>query len=114
MDFRGYVHYIQSEGAQTFARLQSVILSRMNTHREKFIIAHNGKCPHPRFRWRKSFHDHMIRDDRDFRGHVHYIQSAGAQTFARLRGVNAMTPKNSRHKPYPFNPGDDHDRRPGP
>jgi hypothetical protein len=29
--------------------------------------------PHPPFRWHKSFHDHIIRDERDFRNHIRYI-----------------------------------------
>ncbi|MCB1161012.1 MAG: hypothetical protein KDK45_26160, partial [Leptospiraceae bacterium] len=39
------------------------------------------KCDHesfaniPKFQWHKSFHDHYIRDERDFYHHIQYIQN---------------------------------------
>jgi putative transposase len=37
------------------------------------VLARRGDPAIPKFRWQKSFHDHIIRDELDFRNHVEYI-----------------------------------------
>lgn len=35
---------------------------------------HEHMIPYPKFKWLKSFHDHVIRDERDFETHMRYIE----------------------------------------
>ena len=46
-------------GGQTFARLRAYVDYNIKTG--------------PRFAWQSSFHDHIIRDERDFENHIYYI-----------------------------------------
>ena len=60
-----------SEGANSNSRLQGIDLAK---YREQ-IIRKYGKniCKFPKFKWQKSFHDHFIRDDRDFENQSNYV-----------------------------------------
>ena len=40
----------------------------------RFKIKHLNKLPFPIFRWQKSYHDHIIRDESDFDNHIQYIK----------------------------------------
>jgi REP element-mobilizing transposase RayT len=41
-------------------------------YRDKYIIKHANNSHLPKFKWQKSFHDHIIRNDYDFRNHWNY------------------------------------------
>ncbi len=47
--------------------------ARLRAYRAEFVDTHSGRLPHPPFRWQKSFHDHFIRDERDFANHLGYV-----------------------------------------
>lgn len=72
---------IPAESAQALARLHGVEPGRhfrefdahVRAYRANFTTTRPGPCPHPPFRWHKSFHDHIIRDERDFLNHLRYI-----------------------------------------
>ena len=49
------------------------MISRLHAYRAEFAAEHPGSSPHPLFRWHKSFHDHIIRDERDCRNHLRYV-----------------------------------------
>jgi len=53
-------------GGQTFARLREYVQNNSQL---------DGWSDHPRqpFAWQSSFHDHIIRDQKDFNNHVNYI-----------------------------------------
>ena len=46
----------------------------INNYRIKFIEKLGKNNNIPPFKWQKSFHDHIIRNKRDFRNHITYIQ----------------------------------------
>ena len=41
-------------------------------YREKYIAKFGTNLHHPKFKWQKSFHDHIIRDENDFNDHWNY------------------------------------------
>jgi len=47
---------------------------KMNLYRQQFITQYGFDQNIPKFKWQKSFHDHYIRDERDFWAHVNYIK----------------------------------------
>ena len=79
------------EGEQTFVRLQDVCVrfqdgnnvrkDLINSHqkniekyRNKFITKYgNPQFEIPKFKWQKSFYDHVIRNEKDFLKHLNYI-----------------------------------------
>ena len=48
-------------------------ITNLEKHRSAFIMKHGHSSPHPPFRWHKSYHDHVIRDEWDFANHLRYI-----------------------------------------
>ncbi|MBN2096808.1 transposase [Candidatus Peregrinibacteria bacterium] len=48
---------------------KKLILSRLQFHQN-----HSNPHSHPPFRWQESFHDHYIRNNRDFDYHMDYIE----------------------------------------
>ena len=74
-----YLEYKINEGEQTFARLRCC--DEINEHqnyvndlRKKFVKKY-GHPQHdiPDFKWQHSFHDHVIRNEKDFNHHYNYI-----------------------------------------
>ena len=61
--------------APPYARIAPLpgTLHRLQSYRNEFNKSRPAQCPHPPFRWHKSFHDHIIRDERDLRNHIRYI-----------------------------------------
>lgn len=49
-------------------------LSRIAEYRRRFIAKYNFHPPFPKFKWQSSFHDHIIRDRKDFVNHLEYIR----------------------------------------
>lgn len=49
-------------------------IRRIDAYRKRFIAAHGVDSPYPKFKWQSSYHDHIIRDPRDFVAHVDYIK----------------------------------------
>lgn len=49
-------------------------VSRIAGYRRRFIAKYNFHPSFPKFKWQGSFHDHIIRDRRDFVHHVEYIR----------------------------------------
>ncbi len=41
-------------------------------YRKKYVEKHGCKICQPEFKWQKSFHDHIIRDEKDFEYHWNY------------------------------------------
>ena len=41
-------------------------------YRQKYIAKFGNDFHHPKFKWQKSFHDHIIRDENDFNNHWNY------------------------------------------
>ena len=41
-------------------------------YREKYVEKHGRKICQPEFKWQKSFHDHIIREENDFEHHWNY------------------------------------------
>jgi len=71
---------ISPEGAIGQSRLRGetipspeIFIALLRTYRAAYTVSHSDRSPHPPFRWHKSFHDHIIRDERDFRNHLRYI-----------------------------------------
>jgi REP element-mobilizing transposase RayT len=84
MDYnRSYTH---PEGAQSIARLRNgdyeqherLIVAndeKLTIFRNQFLQTHTNQNPHPTFQWQKSFHDHIIRNEKDFMYHYGYIEN---------------------------------------
>jgi hypothetical protein len=49
-------------------------VSRIAEYRRRFIAKYNFHPPFPKFKWQGSFHDHIIRDRKDFVHHLEYIR----------------------------------------
>jgi hypothetical protein len=49
-------------------------VSRIAGYRRRFIDKYNLHSPFPKFKWQGSFHDHIIRDRKDFLNHLAYIR----------------------------------------
>jgi REP element-mobilizing transposase RayT len=49
-------------------------VSRIAEYRRRFIAKYNFQPPFPKFKWQGSFHDHIIRDRKDFVHHLEYIR----------------------------------------
>ena len=47
---------------------------RIDAYRQRLIAAHGIDSPYPKFKWQSSYHDHIIRNRRDFMAHVNYIK----------------------------------------
>lgn len=62
-----------NEGANNYSRLP--YRGMLNQFRNQFAQKYPDlqKISHPIFRWQKSFHDHYIRNERDFFNHLNYI-----------------------------------------
>lgn len=56
------------EGEQTFVHLREILDIRTHVERHRRVHAFT------RFAWQHSFHDHIIRDERDFATHMAYIR----------------------------------------
>jgi len=59
------------------SRLQWIYRNRPNffKQRSQFHQKHpNPILPFPKFQWQKSFHDHVIRNEKDFETHMRYIE----------------------------------------
>ena len=41
-------------------------------YRQKYIAKFGNELHHPKFKWQKSFHDHIIRNEKDFNNHWNY------------------------------------------
>ena len=62
-----------NEGDQTFGRLQCFQIETVNKFRGQFAQKYaGGKTALPPFKWQKSFHDHVIRGQKDFYHHYRY------------------------------------------
>lgn len=46
---------------------------RLQERREEFCRKYGGQHSFPKFQWQKSFHDHVIRGDRDFDNQSNYV-----------------------------------------
>jgi hypothetical protein len=44
----------------------------VNILRQQFTTKYGTQQQYPPFKWQKSFHDHIIRDETDFNHHYHY------------------------------------------
>ncbi len=49
-------------------------VTRIVEYRRRFIAKYNFHPPFPKFKWQSSFHDHIIRDRKDFFHHLEYIR----------------------------------------
>jgi hypothetical protein len=49
-------------------------VSRITEYRRRCISKYNFHPPFPKFKWQSSFHDHIIRDRKDFVHHLAYIR----------------------------------------
>jgi hypothetical protein len=49
-------------------------VSRIAEYRRRFIARYNFHPPFPKFKWQGSFHDHIIRDRKDFVHPLEYIR----------------------------------------
>jgi REP element-mobilizing transposase RayT len=60
-----------NEGDTSTCRLP--VRKLLGDFRDKFVTKH-GRSQNtiPRFKWQKSFHDHIIRDEKDFNNHFDY------------------------------------------
>jgi REP element-mobilizing transposase RayT len=47
--------------------------NRLENIQQRFIYKYATNHNIPTFRWLKSFHDHIIRDEKDFQNHLNYI-----------------------------------------
>lgn len=63
---------IDSEGDVGQRRLRREFDKITQHYRDKYIIKYANKSHLPKFKWQKSFHDHIIRNDYDFRNHWNY------------------------------------------
>ncbi|MCK4553745.1 transposase [Candidatus Parcubacteria bacterium] len=79
------------EGEQTFVRLQDICVrfqdgnnvrkdlinryqKNVEKYRKQFITKYgNPQFEMPKFKWQKSFYDHVIRNEKDFLKHLNYI-----------------------------------------
>jgi len=43
-----------------------------NQYRQKYIAKFGDDHNHPKFKWQKSFHDHIIRNEKDYENHWNY------------------------------------------
>lgn len=89
-DPREKQNYVHSEGEDGYPR-QRTICHGENVHsrlrlcnidqrfidnarfRSEFLSKYHLSHPHPKFAWQSSFHDHLIRDDRDLRNQLGYL-----------------------------------------
>lgn len=49
-------------------------VTRIANYRRRFIVEYNYHPQFPKFKWQGSFHDHIIRDRKDFVVHLKYIR----------------------------------------
>ena len=80
----GYNEFLHNEGEQTFVRLRCEGTGNenklINNHyqivyssRNRFIKKYGkNQIVIPRFKWQKSYYDHIIRNTKDFENHRHY------------------------------------------
>jgi len=54
-------------------KIPSIMIDRNETFRKCFIEMYRKNFSIPFFKWQKSFHDHIIRDQEDFNHHCSYI-----------------------------------------
>jgi len=72
---------INPEGAIGQSHLQRKCLTNVVYKFDKFVwiskirfhFKHGSRNPHPRYKWKKSFHDHYIRNNADFDYHMDYM-----------------------------------------
>ncbi len=57
---------------QTFGRLQREHQMLVEQWKQQFLSKHGHHHTFPRFRWQRSFYDHIIRDERDAEEHYKY------------------------------------------
>lgn len=66
------------EGEVTAPRLQGIYGNRMKFFDLKTQFHQKYSTPHtipfPKFQWQRSFHDHVIRNEKDFENHMKYIE----------------------------------------
>lgn len=69
---------LKYEGANDHSHLRDIIINKFVIKKFilkfRFKIKYLNKNPFPIFRWQKSYHDHVIRDESDFDNHIQYIQ----------------------------------------
>jgi len=58
------------EGDTSMCRLQ--LRELLKHYRSSFFKKYNNRIPFPKFRWQKSYYDHVIRNGRDFENHWNY------------------------------------------
>ena len=80
----GYIEFPYNEGEQTFVRLRCKGTgSKSNLINDHYKVIYNfrnqfiQKYGHdqtitPKFKWQKSYHDHIIRNAKDFKNHYNY------------------------------------------
>ena len=69
----GYTQFkISNEGDNAHCRLHWKFDKIIYKFHQKYIIKYGEKFHHPKFKWQKSFHDHIIRNEHDFNYHWNY------------------------------------------
>ncbi len=66
-----HIHQIM-EGEDIYPRLRWS--KQLRQYRKNFLNIYGNNHPFPKFKWQSSFYDHIIRNEKDFRYHISYIQ----------------------------------------
>ncbi len=85
-----HLHLLLQPTCKTISNIMQSLKSNSCREINRYLQdPHNGECAlavmgighdepihdnHARFAWQKSFYDHVIKDDKDFRTHVEYIR----------------------------------------
>lgn len=71
--FEGNVGILKDfEGDVCQRRLQREFDKTTYQYRQQYIAKFGNDFQHPKFKWQKSFHDHIIRNEKDFNNHWNY------------------------------------------
>ncbi len=67
----GKIHHVVPEGDVGQRRLREFDKTTYQ-YRQQYIAKFGNDFDHPKFKWQKSFHDHIIRDEKDLQNHWNY------------------------------------------
>ena len=82
-DINRIMELVINEGEKTFSRLHLSRIEEIYRDRPKIFeyqkqFHQKYPTPHvitfPKFQWQRSFHDHVIRNEKDFENHMRYIE----------------------------------------
>ena len=78
-NFSRNANYIMGYNAESKAASREASFVRhfkkIEKYRDRFVNQHGARGVIPKFDWQSSFHDHFIRNERDFDAHINYIKN---------------------------------------